>query len=162
MATPRMISKEELRFIGISVRTSNQREASNEALIPGLWQQFYEEQVMNRIPNSLNPGVTYGVYTDYENGASGMYSILLGCQASSTDPVPEGMTACTIPASKYAVFTTERGDISQVVPRLWQEIWEWDRTHSLRSFTGDFEYYDAKCQDPANAQVDIYIALKNS
>ncbi|GIP34515.1 GyrI-like domain-containing protein [Paenibacillus sp. J2TS4] len=159
MTTPRIISKGEIRFVGISARTSNPREASGEALIPGLWRRFYEERVADRIPHSLNPGVTYGIYTDYENGASGMYTLMIGCEAGSNEPVPEGMAACTVPASKYAVFTTERGEISKIVPRLWQEIWEWDRSHSRRSFTGDFEYYDARCQDPANAQVEIYIAL---
>lgn len=71
------------------------------------------------------------------------------------------MVAKVIPAATYAVFTTAKGPISEVVPEAWAYIWEWFKNSEMkRAYTGDFERYDARSMDPANAEVDLYISIK--
>ncbi|MBP1081362.1 putative transcriptional regulator YdeE [Bacillus capparidis] len=45
------------------------------------------------------------------------------------------------------------------MPELWNTIWNWKDKHP-RTFTGDFEVYDAESINPDEAQVKIYIAVK--
>lgn len=156
-----IVEREELKLIGVAARTTNAREFTPEGVIPQLWGQFWQDQVQAKIPNPAEPGVIYGCYHDYENGAIGEYSILIGSSASSLDSVPEGLTATIVPAAKYAVFTTERGPFAKVVAEAWQGIWKWSATSGMkRAFTGDFERYDERSMNPEDAQIDIYIAIQ--
>ena len=77
---------------------------------------------------------------------------------SSLEDVPENMTTLTIPAATYAVFTTRKGPIAEVVCEAWEYIWKWSKENK-RAFTIDFELYDERALDPTNVQLDIYIAL---
>lgn len=41
------------------------------------------------------------------------------------------------------------------------EIWAYfEASTEVRTYTGDFEIYDSRNFDPANTQVEIYIAIK--
>lgn len=153
--------KGQFNIVGISVRTTNANEMTADAKIMKLWEHYYEQKVMNEISNPVNPSVTYGLYSDYENGVDGEYSITAGVQVDAYDVVPNGFIVKTIPAAKYMVFTSEKGSFSEVVFKLWQDIWSWfEREEVERAFTGDFEVYDERCVNPLEAQVDIYIAIK--
>lgn len=61
-------------------------------------------------------------------------------------------------SSTYARFQTRKGPIEEVVFETWQQIWSWDQRY-LRTYTGDFEWYDERSIDPKEAQIDIYIAV---
>ncbi|MBP1991101.1 effector binding domain-containing protein [Paenibacillus eucommiae] len=110
-----------------------------------------------------NGNAIFGCYTDYENGAFGEYTILLGASVSSLANIPEGMAVTTLPAARYAVFTTAKGPMNKVVIEAWQAIWQWSAavTDLERTFTGDFELYDERSSNPEDAQVDIYIAVQS-
>ncbi len=62
---------------------------------------------------------------------------------SSLEDVPENMTTLTIPAATYAVFTTRKGPVAEVVCEAWEYIWKWSKENK-RAFTIDFELYDEK------------------
>jgi len=62
-----------------------------------------------------------------------------------------------IPAAKYAVFTAH-GPFATAIGQTWQEIWQ--NTTLERTFTNDFEWYDAKSTNNADSIVKIYIAIK--
>jgi predicted transcriptional regulator YdeE len=157
----RIVEKEELCLLGFAGRTTNAQEMTEQAIIPKLWARFYENVDSKSIVSQVEPGVTYGCYSDYVDGANGEYTILVGVRADPNHPIPEGMTAITIPAAKYAVFTTRRGSFPAVVVEAWQAIWQWSMiSGNERAYTGDFELYDERCSDINNAEVDIYIALK--
>lgn len=98
------------------------------------------------------------MYSDYESDETGTYKYTIGMPVSSLETTPENMTSLTIPASTYAVFTTRKGPVSEVVYETWQDIWNWSKENK-RAFTTDFELYDERAIDPNDAQVDIYIAL---
>lgn len=72
---PIVTSKEAKLVVGIGVQTNNMKEVSGDA-IPG------------KIPNSLSSNEILGVYTQYENGVSGNYLMLIGREVSQIDSVP--------------------------------------------------------------------------
>jgi predicted transcriptional regulator YdeE len=66
-----------------------------------------------------------------------------------------------VPAGKYAVVTSSRGPIAQVVPAAWKQIWDLeDRSQLGRAYQSDFEVYDHRARDPQASQVDIYVGVK--
>jgi len=75
----------------------------------------------------------------------------------SLDNIPEGMTGKSFEGGTYAKLST-KGDIMQgVVGNKWSEIWAMDLN---RAFTADFEVYGAKAQNPSDAEIDFFIAVK--
>ncbi|WP_165921173.1 GyrI-like domain-containing protein [Paenibacillus albiflavus] len=158
----RIEQKDAMILVGIAERTTNMQEITEQAVIPKLWSRYYEQGINTLIPDQTEPGVTYGCYCDYVDGAMGEYTILVGVQVNSDQSMPEGVKVIKAPAAKYAVFTTRRGPMSTVVAEAWQSIWQWSMTSGYeRTYTGDFEVYDRiRCADINDVEVDIYIAIK--
>src|SRR5258708_3469909 len=50
--------------IGIEARTTNAKEATAEGMIPRQWQRFFQEGILEKIPNTIG-GNIYAVHTDY-------------------------------------------------------------------------------------------------
>ncbi|MDQ0242636.1 putative transcriptional regulator YdeE [Bacillus fengqiuensis] len=156
---PKFVYLEEKKVTGIGCRTSNQLEASGEGSIPKLWGEFYRRQQGNSIPNKTNECIL-GVYTDYETDVNGMYTMMIGSEVHTEDDVPSELIYTTLPASKYAVFTSEKGYVAEVVPQTWASIWKWFRQSNIqRAYKADFELYDESSSDPENAIVEIYISV---
>ena len=82
--------------------------------------------------------------------------MILGCEVASLDEVPEGLVGLEIPASNYAVFTTD-GPHPQGVVETWQAIWNGDLQ---RTFTADFEVYSSQFDPEKNPQVKVFIAVE--
>jgi predicted transcriptional regulator YdeE len=143
------------QIIGISVRTSN--EENKAAIdIPALWNQFMAENIMDKIPNKTSSEV-YSIYTNYEGDHTKPYDTILGCKVSSLDNIPKGMIGQTFEGGKVAKFTS-KGDLEDnIIYKTWLDIWEADLD---RTFTADFEVHGAKSMDRANAEVDIFVAIK--
>ncbi|MEJ8547401.1 GyrI-like domain-containing protein [Brevibacillus borstelensis] len=158
---PTIVFQEALYMKGIAARTTNEREVSGEGKIPGLWERFFATDVSGRAKAVKNPHLTYTLYTEYENGANGEYTVLIGHETEAGEQAEEGMEVILVPAGKYAVFTSERGPVGTVVTEAWKRIWEWSSTSlERRIFTGDFELYDARDFDPQDAVVRIYVAIE--
>ncbi len=51
---PIIMKKEAFQAIGVSVTTTNGREASTKGKIPELWNRYFQEQMMHHIPNKKN------------------------------------------------------------------------------------------------------------
>ena len=49
---PIIVKKEAFQAIGISITTTNEKEASTEGKIPGLWNQTFQEQTIHHIPTN--------------------------------------------------------------------------------------------------------------
>src|ERR1700749_3414733 len=147
--------------VGITARTNNAQEMSGNGKIGSVWQTFLQPGVVAKIPNKIGVDLI-AVYTDYETDHTGHYTYLLGLPTSVTEAQPANLTIRHIPAGRYAVFTTGRGPIQQVVPEIWQLIWSMppDELGGTRSFRTDFEIYDQRAADPENAQIDVYVGLR--
>lgn len=77
---------------------------------------------MNQIPNH-HTQTTLALYSNYESDETGVYTYTIGMPVSSLDTIPENMKSLTIPAQTYAVFTTRKGPVSEIVYEAWQDIW---------------------------------------
>ncbi|MGG3571579.1 zinc ribbon domain-containing protein [Bacillus gobiensis] len=135
-------------FNGISTETSNEKEIDGKGEIPLLWDRFFAGQSPKEDIIAL--------YTNYTSDESGGYTFAIG---SFTEKMEGSSFSSLLPESTYAVFTSRKGNVKEVVPELWNTIWNWKDKHR-RTFTGDFEVYDAGSINPDEAQVKIYIAVK--
>ncbi|NUU62959.1 GyrI-like domain-containing protein [Paenibacillus agri] len=156
-----IVRKPGITLTGISARTTNAEEAGPNGVIPGLWGQFSQANLAEATGAS-NPHLTYGLYTDYESDFTGAYTILLGHEHGSAEIHKEsGFAHAVVPESNYMVFTTVKGPMEVVVPQAWAEIWKYFKdSPEKRTYTGDFELYDARKFDAAGVEVQIYIAVE--
>ncbi|MEK3887580.1 GyrI-like domain-containing protein [Bacillus sp. FSL K6-3431] len=134
---------------------------TNRGKIPDLWGKYYEEGVEQKILHQEDPSQTLGLYSNYESDVTGEYTFSTGKIVTDINNMPQNMMMMKVPAAKYAVFTTEIGPITEIVPKAWYQIWNWfERKDLERTYSGDFECYDRRSKDPNKTQVDIYIAIK--
>ncbi|MEM9934859.1 MAG: effector binding domain-containing protein [Bacteroidota bacterium] len=145
---------EPFHLIGIAVRTTNQDgQAAKD--IGTLWAKFQADKVAEHIPHKSSPEI-YSLYTDYEGDHTQPYSVVLGCKVDKLEKIPEGMIAKSFEGGKY-LKTSAKGDLMKgVVVNKWMEIWN---SELDRSFTADFEVYGEKALNPADAEVDFFIAV---
>jgi predicted transcriptional regulator YdeE len=143
--------------IGIEARTRNAKEATADGVIPRQWQRFFQEGILEKIPNKIG-GNIYAVYSNYASDHNGEYSFLIGAMVKEGTVPPPGMVAESVPGGHYVVFTSEKGPLPKVVPQAWLKIFQFEDEKKLqRTYKADFELYDQRAQDPQNAQVDLYI-----
>ncbi len=150
------IQVEPFYVAGLAIRTHN---AGGQALqdIQALWGRFFSEQVASKIPGKLSDDV-YSVYCEYESDHTGEYTTLLGVRVNELPAqLPEGLRALAFEGGTYTIYTAQGKIHEGIIGRTWEHIWN---TAQDRRFTADFEVYDARSADPANAEVDIYIAVK--
>lgn len=146
---------ESRNIVGIAIRTSNQdQQAATD--IPKLWEQFSNEDIINKIPNKVNNDM-YCIYTEYEGDFTQPYTTLIGCETTDLTHVPEGMKGITIEGGAYMKLTA-CGKLSDgVVVQEWSKVWQSDLP---RTYKADFELYKAEAFDPDNAEIDIFVGVK--
>ena len=136
-----MVHSEEWFYVaGFSARTNNAREASGQGVIGKLWQDFYEKNLGAQIPHRIGRDIMV-VYSDYVSDEKGDYTYLLGAPVSTVEGLPSGMTYRTMVAGTYAVLTTDRGPVTEVVPAEWKKIWAMspEQLGGKRAFLTDYE-----------------------
>lgn len=149
-----VVHKPTIMVIGIECKTSNAPENAPHD-IPKLWGQFYNEDIINQIPNKVSNEVI-ALYCDYEGDYTEPYSLVIGCSVSSLDSVPEGMVAKVIPAGSYAIFHAI-GEHPACLIETWGNIWQ---TELQRTYTGDYECYGEKFSNSPQ-EVEVFIAIEN-
>jgi predicted transcriptional regulator YdeE len=143
-------------IIGISIRTTNENgQASQE--IAELWQKFMSEEIVSKIPNKIGNDV-YSLYTEYESDHTKPYTTILGCKVENLDNIPNGMVGSSFEGGNY-IKTTAKGDLMQgLIVNHWSKIFEMDLE---RIYSVDFEVFSEKAQNPSDAEVDFYVAIKS-
>lgn len=146
---------ETFKLIGIWVRTTNEnKQAAKE--IAELWQRFMSENVLAKIPNKVENTI-YSLYTDYESDHTKPYTAILGCKVENLNEIPEGMVGKSFDGGNY-IKTSAKGDLMKgLIVNHWSKIFEMELD---RIFTADFEAFGEKAQNPADAEVDFYVAVK--
>jgi predicted transcriptional regulator YdeE len=82
-------------------------------------------------------------------------------ELEESELVENQFSYAAVPESKYMVFKTKKGPVFEVVAQAWGEIWAYFKeSGEVRTYTGDFEIYDSRNFDPADTQVEIYIAIE--
>lgn len=151
-----VVELSESTIMGPVIRTGNNDPAVAEK-IGGLWNEFMQNGMAESIPQPITePYTCYGLYYHYDF-ESMEYETMVGCE-SKADAAPQGMELITIPAGKYAKFST-KGDVVQAVIKAWDDIWAMEDFAALRAYTVDFEAY-LPGEDMQNACIDLYVALK--
>ncbi len=151
----------DFRIVGIEVRTQNREEMEGEGKIGFLWERFYAEDILGKIPHQIDSGTVLSLYTDYESDVDGEYSVVVGAEVTKVGELSDGLVAKSVPRSKYAVFTSVKGAIPNIVIETWKHIYSLKEGQigCDRAYRGDFEIYDGRVKDPNNAQIDIYLSI---
>lgn len=140
--------------IGISRRTSN-ADGRSTTDIMAAWAAFLQTNASSKIKNRSIPPTMYAVYSDYESDWRGEYAYMIGCGVTRAGTVPDSMEVRKIPAQTYAVFNA-KGQMPDEVLAAWSLVWLSDLP---RTYTYDFEVYDARFTRPKAKEVDICIAV---
>ena len=147
---------ENFKIIGISTETTNQNNQAASDL-GKLWQQFYLEEIFNKIPNKESDDI-YAVYTDYESDYTGKYTAIIGQRVSTLNIIPDGLVGREITNEKLLKYKA-KGEMPQAVVDIWKEIWE-DNIALYRTYNADFEVYSEKSQQGADSEVEIYLGVR--
>lgn len=159
-----MTSLAEIKLVGITTRTNNahifeQDPSTNK--IAAIVQKYFHNGLANKIDNRKNPGTTFCVYTNYENGVNGDYTYFIGEAVTSFDGINEGFETLTIPAQNYAKFTNQPKPMPAACIDMWKNIWKMNTSNlgGERAYIADFEVYDERSVDHNNVTLDIYIGI---
>ncbi len=151
-----VVEKPPIIIIGIECRTSNSPEAGPND-IPKHWEKFYKGDTISKIPNKASNEVL-ALYCDYEGDYTRPYSLVIGCPVSSTDVIPEGMVAKTIPTGSYAIFRAV-GEHPKSLIETWGDVWQ--QPDLNRTYTGDYEVYGDRFFGSPQ-EVEVYIAIEQA
>lgn len=146
---------EPFKVIGIAIRTTNKNGRSAEE-IAALWSKFMSENILGAIPGKVDNTI-YSLYTDYEGDHTGPYTAMLCCRVNSLENIPDGMSGKSFGGGNY-LKTTAKGDLTKgLIVNEWSKIFAMDLK---RVYTADFEVFGEKAQNPVDAEVDFFIAVK--
>ena len=143
---PTLNHVEGFTVLGLSTRTKNSDEFNEKtARLPGLWGQFYSSGL------AANANI-FEVYSNYESGAKGFYTVTVGV---TEDSERAEFDSVTIQTGNYLVFQGT-GPMPATVVETWKQIWDYFEAESndQRSFISDFEAYNG------SDTVAIYIGVK--
>ncbi|MEO5592734.1 MAG: GyrI-like domain-containing protein [Chitinophagaceae bacterium] len=146
---------QKFNVIGISIRTTNENGQAGQD-IPALWSKFMSEGILEKIPNKIDNSI-YCIYTEYEKDHTKPYTTIVGCKVSSLDNIPNEMVGKTFEEANYTKHIAKGNILQGIVFNEWTKIWN---SNLDRKFTADFEVYGEKAQNPENAEVDIFVAVK--
>jgi len=141
------------RIMGIAIRTTNQNNQSLKD-IGSLWQRFYQEAILSKIPDKENNDV-YCLYTDYEQQADAHYTTIIGSKVFQVKNLPETLIAKTIPAGHYHLYISS-GKMPDSVQETWKWIWN---SGENRKFRADFDRYPEKSADAESQLVETYLSV---
>lgn len=152
--------QESFTVVGLTVRTTNEKEAGGQGQIPQLWQGVISGDKLSQIPNRVGDDMVV-VYSDYASDSTGEYNYTLGVRVSSADKVPDGFVVRKIQAGKYAVIQSDQGPPQEVIPALWQKIAQMtpQQLGGARAYGTDFETYP-DITDWGNMQMTAHVGLK--
>jgi predicted transcriptional regulator YdeE len=150
---PKLVVLKPFVLSGISIRTSNSEQSQSfKKTIGDLWQDFFGQDLANKIPNKLPDSPIYGVYSAYESDANGQFTATVAVSVSAAS---SAFDTIEIGGGRYLMFEA-RGVIPQSVIEAWGRIWQFFATPKewKRRYTADFEIYRN------SDAVEIYIAVE--
>lgn len=157
----KIVTVDAFDVIGIECRTSNANEASGKGCIGQQWHRLMTEGLLRKIPGRPDDNIV-AVYTNYASDKNGDYTYILGAKVKPGTAVPPEMVKTTVRAGRFAVFTSDKGPVQQVVVANWKRIWELPKSQpgGDRLYQSDFELYDERAADPKNTEMDIFIRVR--
>ena len=145
---------EQFTIVGQLTQIENSSPESTRQAISAAWGNFFTNNLLTKIPNQVNPGVIYGIYTNYKSDFHGPYDLIIGSPATAVDQVPADLISLTVRTSKYKIYTA-KGPMPMALAQTWNDIWN---SGLKRAYQVDFEVYDHRYQQPT-PEVDVYISI---
>ncbi|AZN36187.1 GyrI-like domain-containing protein [Iodobacter ciconiae] len=149
---PKRLEVSGFTVAGIAVRTKNSDEFNpTTARIARLWGQFFTENLIDKIPDRLADSPVYGVYSEFENDANGLYDLTAGV---SVRQAGDDFTHVAIEPGSYLVFEGA-GPMPGAVIQAWGHVWTYfeQNPQIKRSYQSDFESYLGP------SEVHVYIGV---
>lgn len=144
------------KLVGLRLpgKTKNENEQSGKDC-GELWQKFEVKKIADQIPGKVSDAI-YAVYFDYESNEKGLFSYFIGCKVANDTQVPENLDELIIPEQTYHKEMA-KGQMTGCITEAWKKIWNSDIN---RKFGFDFEVYDERSHNWENAEIDIYLSVK--
>jgi AraC family transcriptional regulator len=155
---PKIISKSELRVVGIELRTSKDDEVDFKQ-IPMFWNKFFNSKLGDKIPNKSYSDTYLGYSCNFDEHAN--YTYMICSEVEELTPPPTGMVQKIIPASKYATFDV-KGPLPKNLINTWRYVYNtWLPNSGLELIDNtDFEELKMKQINNNIPEVTIYIPIK--
>ena len=152
-----IVSLAEIKLIGLSLKekTTNANGQSHTDC-KNLWHDFDNGKYADKISGKLSEEI-FGVYHGYEKDHTAPFSYFIGCKVNDFAIIPEGLTSMAIPAGEYHHIVA-KGKMPECMINAWKEVWASDIP---RTYTTDFEVYDERSRNWDDAEVDVYLSVKN-
>ena len=154
---PKIVMKEGMKVIGIPLETSV-IDGKNFKEIPELWERVIKQKLHEKIPNKENDEVLLGICMDFDG--KDKFTYMIASPVTSTDEVPEGMVVREISTDTYALFTA-KGEMPKCIQDAFKYIYgEWLPGSDYKRGCGiDMEWYDERCTECADSEVDILVSV---
>jgi len=150
------VNIESFKVIGIGITTTNANGQSGQD-IGQLWGRFMAEGIADRIPKKLDKNI-FSIYTNYQGDHTMPYDTIIGCKVDSLENIPEGMVGEAFDGGTYTKVVA-KGDLTKgLVYETWKDIFEMNLN---REFKADFELYGEKAQNPENAEVEVFVGVRD-
>ncbi|MDR3272243.1 MAG: effector binding domain-containing protein [Flavobacteriaceae bacterium] len=150
-----LIKIEKMFVVGVTVRTDNVKGIEDGI---NLEKKFISEQVEKRVLNRITHNV-YLVYTDYEHGFFGAFTMTLGVRVSSPDNVPEGLELKEIPASYYRVFLCKKNSINSA-QEMWMNIVQ--KYNKEMTYVVNFDVYVGGLSTKQYSTKELFVSVKHA
>jgi AraC family transcriptional regulator len=162
MLTPQIVDKPELVVVGLEAPFISvlSPDANNFSVIGRLWEQFGHQA--GKVPNRIGHDM-FGLCFDrpaVERRHPHEMQYLAGVRAGSLADIPKGMTAHTVPAGTFAVFT-HRGPIRNFGDTVAEIYRVWLPQSGYRhAGVADVELYDDRfCVDGDDSEMEYWIPV---
>ena len=151
------IDLEEIKLVGLALKAKTTNINEQSGIDCGnLWQEFEKGKYAEIIPGKLSDEVL-AVYHQYEGDHTKPFSYFIGCKVKAGTEPPAGLQTLTIAKGTYRKIDA-KGKMPDCVANAWKEVWV---SNIPRSYKMDFEVYDERSKDWSNAEVDVYLSVKN-
>jgi Uncharacterized protein conserved in bacteria len=108
--------------IGHAIRTRHDIEASEKALVPGLWKRVTDNQELAQLRGRIGENY-YGVINDYESDQNGWYTKIVGVGVNHLIDIPADLVAVSIPHRTRIVYQA-LSDMPAALSAAWDRVWE--------------------------------------
>ena len=150
------VELEAITLIGLSLKTKTTNANGQSGIDCGnLWQEFEKENYADKIPGKLSNEIL-AVYHQYEGDHTKPFCYFIGCKVKITSQIPQGLESLVIRKGAYQKIIA-KGKMPDCIANAWKEIWSSDIP---RAYQADFEVYDERSRDWSNAEVDIFLSVK--
>jgi predicted transcriptional regulator YdeE len=150
------IGLDEITLIGLSLKTKTTNANGQSGIDCGnLWQEFEKERYSDKIPGKLTNEIL-AVYHQYEGDHHKPFSYFIGCKVKAGTKVPQGLDGLIIPKGIYQQIQA-KGEMPGCVASTWKDIWT---SKIRRAYQADFEVYDERSKDWSDAEVEIFLSIK--